>query len=266
MTEEFSTGRLLFLRKVTRAVSDYLVSELKGHLNTISPLLRPRRLLGDYIESGSPEQVVDADKNFTILSEVYAKASGKPFDLPRPLRPPLKPVGLTIEVYPWESQREIQAEGVRTTVTITSPVRYVMSYASGLSLSRLRQGMAGKEELKKEDVREFVIRCCLIHTMLNKNPGIVHLFRALRWEVGTETVPDLGGLPLTTLTAPLRAILPPDGLILESTEMSGMPLFEEVVDASAISQIRDPLAQKVATIIEAMGAGDGGKDLEKGKG
>ena len=253
MTEELSIGRLLFLRKVTRAVSDYLVSELKEHLSTISPLLRPRRLLGDYIESGSPEQVVDADKNFAVLNEIYSKAAGKPFELPRPLRPPLKPVGLAIEVYPWEFRQEIRADGASNTVTITSPVRYVISYASGLSLSRLRQGVAGKEEQKKEDIREFVIRCCLMNTMLNRNAGITNLFRALRWEVNTATSPDLGGLPLTTLTAPLQSMLPPDKLILESTEMSGMPLFEEVIDVNMISQISDPLAQRVTNIMKAMG-------------
>jgi hypothetical protein len=255
MIQEFSISRLLFLRKVTRAVSDFLVSELKGHLNTISPLLRPRRLLGDYIESGSPEQVVDADKNFTVLSEVYAKAAGKPFDLPRPLRPPLKPIGLALEIYPWERLCEIQSSGIKKAITITSPVRYVITYASGLSLSRLRQGVAGKEEHKKEDVREFVIRCCLIHSMLAKNTNIINLFRALRWEVSTETSPDLGGLPLTTLTAPIQSILPPESLILESTEMSGMPLFEEVVDVEALPQIQDPLISKIESIIEAASAG-----------
>jgi hypothetical protein len=75
----------------------------------------------------------------------------------------------------------------------------------------------------------------------------------LRWEVNTETSPDLGGLPLTTLTAPLQSMLPPDRLILESTEMSGMPLFEEVIDVSMISQIADPLAQRVTNIMKAMG-------------
>jgi len=259
MTQDFSIGRLLFLRKVTRAVSDHLVSELRGHLTTVSPLLRPRRLLGDYVESASTEQVVDAEKNFAILADIYAKAAGKPFDLPRPLRPPLKPVGLTLEIYPWESLHEIQSGGTKKPVTLTSPVRYVLSYASGISLSRLRQGIAGKEEQKREDVREFVIRCCLIHSMLTKSAGIVNLLRALRWEVSTETSPDLGALPLTTLTAPIRSVLPPDHLILESTEMSGTSLFEEVVDVDALAQIPDPLAKKVQEIIEAAKLRDGGE-------
>ncbi len=108
-------------------------------------------------------------------------------------------------------------------------------------------------------MREFVIRCCLMHCILNKNPGIIALFRALRWEVNTETSPDLGSLPLTTLTAPLFSMLPQDSLILESTEMSGMPVFEEVVDVDAIDRIQDPLAQKVQKIVDEADAANGGE-------
>jgi hypothetical protein len=251
MTEEFSISQLLFLRKVTRAVSDHLTSQLKEQLTTISPLLRPRRLLGNLIESGSSEQVVDADKSFAALNEIYARAAGKPFDLPRPLRSPLKPIGLAIEIYPWEYSHEIQAGGAGKTVTITSPVRYVISYTSGLSLSRLRRGVAGMEEQKQEDIRVFVVRACLMHLMLRKYAGITNLFRSLRWEVRTETSPDLGGLPLTTLTAPIASMLPPDKRILESTEMSGMSLFEEVVNLDTLSAVRDPLIQKVEGIVAA---------------
>jgi hypothetical protein len=251
MTEEFSTGRLLYMRRITRAVSEYLVLQLKEHLATISPLMRPRRLLGDYIESGTPEQVVDADKNFTALNEIFSKAAGKPFDLPRPLRPPLKPVGLSLEIYPWEYRHEIRTgESVRA-VTITSPVRFVVSYASGLSFSRLRLGVAGKEDCKQEDLREYVIRCCLMHLVLSRYAGIAGLFRSLRWEVNTSASPDLGGLPLTTLTSPLKTMLPPDSLILESTEMSGMSQFEEVVDLDALPGVRDPLIEKVDAIVAA---------------
>jgi len=253
MTENFDVGRLLFLRKVTRAVSEYLASQLRDQLGTIAPLLRPRRLLGDYIESSSSEKVLDADKNFSALNEIYSKVAGKPFQLPRPLRSPIKPVGLALEVYPWEYRYVIQGSGSDKAVTITSPVRFAISYASGLSLSRLRLGMTGKEELKQEDVREFVIRACLMVLMIKNYPGIVSLLNALRWEITTEPSPELGNLPLTILSAPLKSMRPPDDLILESTEMSGMSLFEEVVDVEGFSEIRDPLVQKVEAIIAAKG-------------
>ena len=255
MTEEFSISRLLFLRKVTRAVSDYLTSQLKEQLNTVSSLLRPRRLLGDYIESSIHEQAVDTEKHFAALNQIYAKAAGKPFELPRPLRSPLKPIGLALEIYPWEYCHEIPAGDATNVITITSPVRFVISYASGLSLARMRQGVAGKEDLKQEDVREFIIRTCLMRLMMQKYSGIANLFRALRWEVSTESSPELGDVPLTTLTAPLACMLPPDNLIIESTEMSGTSLFEEVVDVEAVSQLRDPLIQKVESIVASAEAG-----------
>ena len=252
MTEEFTVERLLFLRKVTRAVSDSLVSQLKEHLDTISLLLRPRRLLGEFIESGSPEKIVDADKNFAALSEIYSKAAGKPFDLPRPLKSPLKPIGLALEVYPWEYRYEMQSsDDAHTVVTINSPVRFVLSYASGLSLSRLRQGIAHREELRQEDVRDFVIRACVMTLVLRRYAGIANLLSALRWEVNTEMSPELGGLPLTTLTAPFQSMRPPDNLIIKSTEMSGMSFFEEVVDVDAFAHVRDPLIQKVENLVAA---------------
>lgn len=252
MAEELSISRLLFLRKVTRAVSDFLLSELKNQLNTISPLLRPRRMLGDYIESGSPEPVVDADKNFAKLNEIFAKSAGKPFELPRPLRPPLKAVGLAMDVNPWEYNYQLNSTPNKV-VTITSPVKWVVSYSSGLSFSRLRQGLAGREELSPADVKEHVIRCCLFHAMINKYTGIRNLFSALRWEVTTQTSPETGGLPLTTLASPVPTMLPPDEFILESTEMSGTSRFEEVVDVNAVGDISDPLTGKVNEIIQEYG-------------
>jgi hypothetical protein len=251
MSEESSTSKLLYLRKVTRAVSEYLSSQLHEQLQTIAPLLRARRLLGDYIESGNPEPVIDAEKNFNALNHLFARVSGKPFDLPRPLRPPLKPVALSLEAYPWEYKYEIRTRDASKTITVTSPVRWVISYASGFSLARLSRGAAGREEQKKEDVRDFVVRCCLMSLMLQKYPGIRSLLEALRWQVSEETMPGLGELPLTTLSAPLQTMLPPDDLILESTELVGLPQFEEVADIDALMRIPDPLAAKVAEIVRS---------------
>jgi len=257
MVQDLNTAGLLFLRRVTRALSDHLASRLKEHLATLSPLLRPRRLLGDHIESGTPERVLDEDKNLAALTEIYSKAAGKPFDLSHILRTPLKPIGLALEFYPWEHLYEIKSVGRLKMVTITSPVRFVLSYSSGLSFSRLRQAVAGKEDCRKEDVAEFIVRCCIMQLMLGRYPQIADLFQDMRWKLDTVTSPDLGALPLTTLTAPIPTILPPDGFILESTEMSGTSQFEEIVDVDSLSSITDPLVQKANSIIETAKAGSG---------
>ena len=251
MTEDFSISRLLFLRKITREISNHLHAQLKDQLTTLSPLFRPRRILGDYIESGSAEPVADAEKSFAMVADLYAKAAAKPLDLPRPLRPPLKPIGMSLEVYPWEYTVHYGSGSSARSITVTSPFRWVVSYSSGLSLSRLRLGLTGREERKTEEIQQFAIRCCVMRSMLNRYGGVVSLLQALRWDVRNESLPDIPGLPLATLSAPLRSVLPPENVVIESTELSGMALFEEVVDSECLSQIPDPLAQKVKGILQA---------------
>jgi hypothetical protein len=254
MTEDFSISRVLLLRKITREISNHLLGQLKEQLATLSPLFRPRRILGDYIESGSSEPVADAEKNFAVVADLYAKAAVKPLELPRPLRPPVKPIGMALEVYPWEYTVNYAVGGRTHAVTVTSPFRWVLSYSSGLSLSRLRLGLAGREERKVEDIQQFVIRCCVMRAILSRFGGVVKLLEGLRWEVRNESVPDLPSLPLATLSAPLRSQLPPENVVIESTELSGMALFEELVDMECLHQIPDPLAEKVNSILASHGA------------
>ena len=54
--------RLLKLRRATRALSDFLEGELRSHLDTIAPLLRPKRLLGNLIAGESTESYHDSDR------------------------------------------------------------------------------------------------------------------------------------------------------------------------------------------------------------
>ena len=42
--------RLLLYRKVTRTISEHIRGQLRGYLATLSPLLRPRMVLGEYIQ------------------------------------------------------------------------------------------------------------------------------------------------------------------------------------------------------------------------
>jgi len=49
MTEPFSIERVQSLRRLTRAVADLLTERLTTYLATLSPLFRPRRVLGEHI-------------------------------------------------------------------------------------------------------------------------------------------------------------------------------------------------------------------------
>ena len=46
----------------------------------------------------------------------------------------------------------------------------------------------------------------------------------------------------------------PDDVIIESTEVSGMDAFEEVVNVDDIAALRDPLRERLLEIVKASGA------------
>ena len=52
MDDPFTTKRLLALRKLTRAIAELVRGQLKDYLSTLTPLLRPRHVLGEYVQRG----------------------------------------------------------------------------------------------------------------------------------------------------------------------------------------------------------------------
>ena len=55
MSGRDSTQSLLVLRKLTRAIADSVRTQMTEYLATLAPLLRPKMVLGDYVEDGSKE-------------------------------------------------------------------------------------------------------------------------------------------------------------------------------------------------------------------
>jgi hypothetical protein len=47
-----SIQSLLVLRKLTRAIADVVRAQMTEYLSTLTPLLKPSALLGDYIQGG----------------------------------------------------------------------------------------------------------------------------------------------------------------------------------------------------------------------
>jgi hypothetical protein len=85
---------------------------------------------------------------------------------------------------------------------------------------------------------------------LNRNPGLVQLFHDLRYEVKTESSPDLKGLPVVTITSTLNSFRPADDLIVAATAFSGVPAFIELLDTEAIRQAVDPLQAKLDALLK----------------
>ncbi len=238
------------LHSLTAEVQKICRGQLRTCLDALAPLFRPRRVLGDRMEGAGKESVVGADQTFAELKEVYFKACGRPFDLRKELNSPLESVGTQIGLSEWEYLYSVRTERESRTITVVSPLTWVLAYPSTYSLSMLRQVMAGKQERDAEGVRSFVLRSCLMYLQFAKLPELKALFEGLRFRVEVRKSPQLGELPLVTVSAPIRTVRPADDLLLAATGLSGRTVFEEVIDDYQAAHIEDPLQAQILKLID----------------
>jgi len=251
--ESLKIEQLLELHALTKDVSKFCQKQLRGYLDTAALLFRPRRTLGDAIEGSEPESAGSAERNVAELRELYRRVALRPFDLRPELTLPLESVSTQIQLYEWEYLHDTKTDRGWRSIKVTAPLTWVIAYSSPYSLSMLRQVLAGKEERDPEAVRAFVLRTCLMHLHFMKFPGIAELFAGLRYRVEVRKSPEMGDLPLVTLSAPFGTIRPPDELVTVASGLAGGASFAEVLDLASLRNLSDPLRQEIATILRGHG-------------
>jgi hypothetical protein len=253
MTEEgYDIQRLLVLRKLTRAISDLLRGQMKEYLSTLAPLLRPRATLGDYVQSSTRETSRIADAAFKELQGIYESvARASPFNLSGELKPPIEITSTALEMTPMEYSYEAQTGSESKTVTVVSPLKWMLTY-SGFAPGRVKEllrdrGRAG------EEVQRFLLHYVVLHVVMRKQTGVTDILDALHFPITSGTEADFGQLPLTYISSSISTVRPPDSVIIESTEVSGMDVFEEVVRLEDVAQLQDPLKQRLVELIRSHG-------------
>lgn len=242
--------QLAILRDKTEVIAQFLKDRLKGHLETLRPAFAPRRMLGKY--TGTREGVAGEDKAFAQLQTQYQEVCRNPFALPPELgQDILTNIDNQLDVYPWEYLHE--AKGVRETKTLTmnSPVRWVLTYSSGYSLSQVRQAVSGLQERRSDYVRQFVVNALVMRLLFERYPGIPQLLTDLRYEVRIEKCPGLGELPFVTVSACIPSFRPVDDLILAATRFSGVPAFIELINIDTIPVLQDPLKLHIERMLQS---------------
>jgi len=256
MTQSAEAGRVLTheqlprLHNVTNDVAKICRAQLRTYLDALAPLFRPRRVLGNHMDGAGKETVTGADQNISELRETYFKACGRPFDLRKELPTPLESVPTQIQFYEWEYLYDIRSERERKTITVVSPLTWVLAYSSTYTLSMMRQVVAGKQEQDAEGVRSFVLRACLMQLLFAKVTELRPLFEGLRYRLEIRKSPQLGELPLVTLSAPVTTIRPADDLLMTATGLSGRTGFEEVIDEDQAAHIPDPLQAQLLKVLD----------------
>jgi hypothetical protein len=246
--QHLSFEQLLALRGHTEAIAQFLHTQLQGHVETLRPLFAPRRLLGKY--AGAKETVAGADRAFAQLQEQYKLACGKPFGLPQELdEEALSLVDNRLALYPWEYAHEAKNARETKTITITSPVCWLLTYSSGYTLTQLRHALLGTAELRADHLRQFVVNALLMAAVLARYPGLVQLFTDLRYQVRIDRAADFGALPLVTIRSCLSSFRPSDDLILAATRLSGVAAFIELIDLEAVHALPDPLKLRLEDML-----------------
>jgi hypothetical protein len=239
---DITLERLLELRRVTSALASELEADLRGHLETLAPLLRPKLLLGDLIAGQSAESRPDAQAAFQALAATWSRVAPKPFRLLQRLDSPIPAIRVRLELHPLEDVIEV-APGKR--LAIVSPFAWVMTYPGACSPRSLRRMLAGEEARNEDEIRQFVLHGCILQALIERSPGLVALFAALRLRLETRRLDGFGELPVAVVASELPSTRPSARVMLDAADLAGQSRFSEVIDLARVPALVDPLRARI---------------------
>jgi hypothetical protein len=129
---------------------------------------------------------------------------------------------------------------------VRSPLTWTLSY-SGYPPTRIPDLLKAKLQTG-DDLGQLVVSYLLMHVVISNSPGLMSVFEALHFPITTTTIPEYGPLPITRIGVALSTTRPSDEVILQSAELTGMDAFEEIVNVQDLSQLRDPLKQRLTEL------------------
>lgn len=242
--KEIDLEQMGHLRDASQQIMQFLNTRVSNYLATITPLFAPRKILGEFMESAYRERVPGADKNFAEIEKHYKGIARETFGMPSKLGTPLANIKNQLEVYHWEYLHQLDGDSSQT-VRISSPVKWVMAYASGYTLSDLLEQRVQGEKPESGDVKQLMLNSLTMWRLIEQSPGIVQMLKDLRFSVSIESTPASGELPYVVLTSDVPAFRPQDDLIRTVTQLSGKQVFEELIDVDAIADMPDPFTEKL---------------------
>ena len=252
MDEPLTIERVQSLRRLTRALSDHLRDQLKTYLATLGPLFRPRRVLGEYMVGGEKEPLKGAARVFQELQTLFdGVARGKPFTLARELKSPIEISSVALELHPVEYQHVARTRSETRAVTIRSPLAWTLTYAD--HGPALLPDLLATRTRSSDDLYQWLVHQIVLHAVVSKQPGVGDIMATLHFPISSVTEPASGTLPIVRVTSPLTTVRPPDDVIIQSVELSGMDAFEEVVNVDDIGRMTEPLKDRLGEIARSHG-------------
>jgi len=247
MAAQYSTQQLLSLRKATRSIADLLRNQMKEYLSTLAPLFNPRHVLGSYAGRGNHEGSSIGEKAFAELQDLYQRiAQSKLYQLPSELKTPLEVINTQLEMTPVEYTHVAAADGQNKSIIVTSPLKWALTYR-GFGLPRFREILSNRDRAT-DDLQQFVLHYLMMNTVVTKQPGLARILQGLHFPLSVENLSEFGELPLTYISSSISTVRPPDEVLVESSEVSGMNAFEELVQLEDIPRLVDHLKEQLLEI------------------
>lgn len=250
MNDTYTTRKLLSLRRLTRTIGETISGRMKAYIATLTPLFRQRAVFGEYIQASGKETVKGADQAFKELQGLYETiAVAAPFHLPRELNSPLMQMTSSLELTPWEYIHTAGKDGESKTITVTCPFKSIITY-TGYSPRRLKELLTNRNRNDGE-LQQFMLHYLAMHIVISKQPGLAQILNTLHFPLASSQLPDFGALPITYITSSISTSLPPDAMVIESTELSGKNAFEELINVEDIGNLGDPFKDQLVEMLKA---------------
>ena len=240
---------LLAFRETTERITGFLTKRLKEHLATLSPLLAAGRVLGKHV--GAREAAPRADEAFAELAEKYKQVAKFPFDLKPELDPEVvSAVRSGIQIYPYEYSYEAHGAKGSKRISMTSPIRWVVTYGSELSLAQMRDLLLGPGEHRSLPLLQAVVSALTFQVVLGRNANVAQVLKDLRYDIEVQALPDLEKLPLAVISVALPSFRPTDDMLLTAVNLSGVSAFIELIDTATVRSLVDPLRMQVESLLQ----------------
>ena len=238
-------SELLTQRKRTRAIAEVLARELDSYLQAVAPLMNPRSVFGEHVHGSQRNISPQGSKALDTLKAQYdAVRQRAPFNLRQHFDSPITMLATAPEIHPVRFRYTAKAGGTEKRLLVTSPLRWVLSY-EGFGIDRLRGALKEGDSHDGPSLQDHVLHQLMLAITLQLKPGIGTLFAALRFPLTVEHWDEFGALPIVVISAPLATHLPEDGVIIDSTEISGSSDFEEIVVDDPSGRLPDPLNDRI---------------------
>jgi hypothetical protein len=243
--------KLLDLRKITQAISRKFEADIRSHLTTLTPLFSPLNLFGEYVRGGSKPHGLRGEKAFRELTKRFKLVTEQgPFNLDSALTTPLDLFAATPVLTTMDYVYTARSEEGEYQIKVTSPFRWILSYPDATP-KRVRELLTGDRNQSEVTLHHLLLQSIAMTILIEQQPGVTQLFQDLRFPLHVQQADDLGSLPIISLSAPLSTRLPEDQVIIQNTQLTGIPSFEEIVDISDIQQMSDPIREQLIALAQS---------------